>query len=376
MENILFVITKLELGGAQKHLLNLIKRLNKERFRVFLFAAQSGLLIEEASQIEGIVFKKSRFLERSINPFNDIGALFEIRKFIVDNKISIVHTHSSKAGVLGRLAAKSAGVNVIIHTVHGWSFNDYQPLVMRKLIIWLESYLAKFTDKLIVVSNSDKRRGLVNHIGDEGKYALIRYGIEHGKFEALSPELRKELGIKDTDFTVVTVACLKPQKRPQDFVKFASIVTKTIPAAKFVLVGDGVLRKKVEKLIHKSGLAEKVILAGWRQDIPDILSVADLFVLTSLWEGLPICVLEAIVAGKPVIATDTGGVSEVIAENETGFLVPIGDMGRMAEKAIILLKDKILRGRLSNCAKSSLGIDYRLERMVEVTESLYSSLIS
>jgi len=375
MENILFVITKLELGGAQKHLLSLIKRLNKEKFRIFLFTARNGLLVEEAAKIPGIVFRKSRFLERSINPINDLCSLFEIRQFIIDNQISIVHTHSSKAGVLGRLAAKSAGVKFILHTIHGWSFNDYQSLLMRKIVIWLESYLAKFTDKLIAVSKYDKRKGLDNHIGDEKKYELIRYGIKQEDFSAANVDLKKEFGIKDTDLAVVTVTCLKPQKSPQDFLKLAYIVGKAIPNVKFILVGDGILRCETEKLIRKLKLDKSVILAGWRQDVPELLATADLFVLTSLWEGLPICVLEAIAAGRPVIATNTGGVSEVIVDNESGFLVSVGDMGQMAKKTIVLLKDRILRQRLSGYAKNSLAGDYRLERMVEDIDRLYSNLI-
>lgn len=375
MIKLLYVITKLELGGAQKHLLSLIKHLDKDRFRVFLFTAKDGLLVPEASHIKGLILKKSKYLERPINPLKDLCALVEIYRFIKINDIGIVHTHSSKAGILGRLGARLAGVNFIIHTVHGWSFNDCQPRMIRSFIIWLERRIARFTDRLIAVSDYDRAKGLGNHIGDEDKYALIRYGIDYEEFGAGDRSLRKELGLKDTDFAVATVACLKPQKYPQDFIKLASVIKKAFPEVKFILVGDGILRKEIERLINKFGLQEQVILLGWRRDVPKILQAIDVFVLTSLWEGLPISVLEAMLSCKPVISTNTGGVAEIIVEKETGFLVAPGDVQTMAKDLACLLEDAGLKNRIGNRAKDSLGTGYRLEKMVENTDRLYRDLI-
>jgi hypothetical protein len=186
------VITKLELGGAQKQLLSLITRLDKERFNIFLFTAQDGLLIKEASSITGLTIKKSRYLERPINPLKDLLALIEIYKFIKKNNIDIVHTHSSKAGILGRFVARLAKVKFIIHTVHGWSFNDYQPLFMRSVFIGLERLSARFTHKLIVVSYYDRKKGLKNRIAREDKYRLIRYGIEYTEFISGDQKIKEE----------------------------------------------------------------------------------------------------------------------------------------------------------------------------------------
>jgi len=373
--NLLYVITKLELGGAQKQLLSLIRHLDKNRFRLFLFTAKEGLLFPEALSINGLTIKKSIYLERSMNPLKDLLALIEIYRFIKKNNIEIVHTHSSKAGVLGRLAARIAKVKVIFHTVHGWSFNDYQPNMARLFFIWLERLIARLTDKLIVVSDYDKQKGLYNHIGKENKYTLIHYGIDYAEFGIKEQDIRKELGISTNNSVVCMVSCFKPQKSPQDFIRLAFLVKKVSPETRFILVGDGVLRKKIKRLIRSFNLEREVILTGWRSDIPRILSVADVFVLTSLWEGLPISALEAMASSKPVVSTHTGGVADVIFEGKTGFLVPPQDVDKMSDRLIVLLKDKNLRAQMGQNARDSLKFNFALMNMIKNTQDLYENLI-
>ncbi|MDD4893961.1 MAG: glycosyltransferase, partial [Candidatus Omnitrophica bacterium] len=262
------MITKLELGGAQNQVLSLIKHLDQSKFRLFLFTAQDGLLIPEAEAIKGLTLRKSRCLERPINPLRDFLALIAIYRFIKKNNIRIVHTHSSKAGILGRMAAKLAKVGVIIHTVHGWSFNDYQPGLVRWFYIWLERIIAQFTDSIIVVSSHDKQQGIANRIGADNKYSIIHYGIDYAQFSVKGQGIREELGISASDLMVCMVSCFKPQKSPQDFIRLASLINESFPNAKFILVGDGILREKIERLIHKLNLQGQVILTGWRRDIP------------------------------------------------------------------------------------------------------------
>lgn len=372
---ILYVITKLELGGAQKQLLSLISNLDKESFEVFLFTARRGLLLEDALSISGLTLKKSRFLERAINPFKDLVALIEIHRFIKENNIDIVHTHSSKAGILGRLAARLAKVKIILHTVHGWSFNDYQPFFLRRIFVWLERKIASFTHRIIVVSESDKQNGLNNRIGEEDKYILIRYGIDYSEFlKSVQPHaVRQGLGIENGDFLVTTVSCFKPQKSPQDFVRLAFSVSKKVPNVKFLLIGDGALRRRIERLRDKFSLQNKIILSGWRRDIPQILSVSDIFILTSLWEGLPVSVLEAMAASCPVVATNTGGISEVVIDGKTGFLVSCRDIDNMSCKVVALLRDKDLRKEIAFNARRNF--EFRLEDSVRNTQNLYGSLI-
>jgi glycosyltransferase involved in cell wall biosynthesis len=374
--NLLYVITKLELGGAQKHLLDLITHLDKKRYNVFLFTACKGLLIPDALSIEGLTLKCSRFLERPINPLKDVLALIEIYRFIKRNKIDIVHTHSSKAGILGRLAARLAKTRLILHTVHGWSFNNHQSFFCRNFYICLERFCAQFTDKLIVVSRHDKQKGLENHIGDEDRYILIRYGINSLEFNLKDQNIRKELGIDTNDLVVGMVSCLKPQKSPQDFIRLANLTHQVLPNVKFLLVGDGILRKTIEKLIYKFNLKTEVILTGWRQDIPRILSIIDVFVLTSLWEGLPVAVLEAMAASLPVVATHTGGIAELVSEAKTGFLVKPRSITEMAEKISSLLRDGKSRKQIGQNARNSLSSDFSIPNIVKYTDNLYWDLLS
>ncbi len=373
--NLLYVITKLELGGAQKQLLTLIRHLDKKRFRLFLFTAKDGLLLPEALSINGLTIKKSICLERPINPLKDLLTLIEIYWFIKRNNIEIVHTHSSKAGILGRLAARLAKVKIIIHTVHGWSFNDYQPRVKRLFFIWLERLSAWFSDKLVVVSYYDRQKGLDSHIGKENKYSFIRYGVDYTEFNIKDQNIREELGINPNDLVVGMIACFKPQKSPQNFIRLAFLVKKFSPHIKFLLVGDGILRRSIEKLIEKLNLKNYVILTGWRCDIPRILSAIDVFVLTSLWEGLPIAILEAMASSKPVISTHTGGVSEVIVEGKTGFLVRPRDINRMSERLAVLIKDENLRRQIGQNARAGLGSNFTLTNMISKTENLYEELM-
>ena len=373
--NLLYVITKLELGGAQKQLLTLIRHLDKKRFHLFLFTAKDGLLLPEALSVSGLTIKKSRCLERPINPLKDILALIEIYRFIKKNNIEIVHTHSSKAGILGRLAARLAKVKIIIHTVHGWSFNDYQPRVERLFFIWLERLSARFSDKLVVASNYDRQKGLDNHIGKENKYSLIRYGVDYTEFNIKDQNIREELGINPNDLVVGMIACFKPQKSPQNFIRLAFLVKKFSPHIKFLLVGDGILRRSIEKLIEKLNLKNYVILTSWRRDIPRILSAIDVFVLTSLWEGLPITVLEAMASSKPVISTHTGGVSEVIVEGKSGFLVTPRDINRMSERLAVLIKDENLRRQIGQNARAGLDSNFTLTNMISKTKNLYEELM-
>jgi len=391
--NLLYVITKLELGGAQKQLLSLVRRLDKEKFNIFLFTAEDGLLIKDALSINGLTIIRSRCLERKINPLKDLLALIEIYRFIKRNNIDIVHTHSSKAGILGRCAARFARVDFIIHTVHGWSFNDYQPNFIHYIFVWLERLAAQFTHKLIVVSYYDKQKGLINRIGREDKYIVIRYGIDCTEFFKRDQKIKGELGIDNTDLVVTMISCLKPQKSPQDFIKLAFLVNRIQPdinpvrnttqienntivsnGVKFLLVGDGVLRKKIEKLISKFNLQSEVILTGWRRDVYRILSATDVFVLTSLWEGLPIVALEAAASSIPAVATHTGGIAEVIIDGKTGFLIPSRNPKLMSERLALLLKDENLRRQMGENAKNNLGLKFMLTNTVKDTQNLYDSL--
>ncbi len=375
--NLLYIITKLELGGAQKQLLNLIQGLDKQSFNIFLLTAKDGLLVKEAQSLDNLILERSRFLERAINPLKDLLALIEIYFFIRKNKIQIAHTHSSKAGILGRLAARLARVKIIIHTVHGWSFHDYQFKLVNRLYWFLEKICAGFTTKIITVCLADKKKGLNNSIGSEDQYAVVGYGINYNDFQNQLPRAstRELLGFNQTDLLVGMVACFKPQKSPLDFIKLAAAVKNKIPQVKFIMVGEGVLFKKSAALIRKLNLNQQVILAGWRSDIPLILSSLDLFVLTSLWEGLPIVALEAMASGVPVVLTDTGGIAEVVISGQSGYLAKPGDLILMQKQIERLLLNPSLREDFIRLSRAVIAApEFSLNNMIKHTEELYFNL--
>ncbi|MFA5100439.1 MAG: glycosyltransferase family 4 protein [Candidatus Omnitrophota bacterium] len=370
--NLLYVITKLELGGAQTQLLSLIRRIDPAQYNIFLFTAREGILMNDALKIPGLHVHRSRFLERAVNPILDIPAFLEIFSFIKRNNIRIVHTHSSKAGILGRLAAAAAGVQRIYHTVHGWPFHPYQNGVVRAVYVLLERIAAAATTKIIVVCRTDKDRGLRAAIGRPDLYEIIPYGIDASEFGRPDPSIRKALGIEAGALVVGTVACFKPQKAPLDFLWLAEVLVKTMPDIVCVMVGDGSLRVKIEQFILGRGLARNIILTGWRRDIPKILAAFDVFVLTSHWEGLPISVMEAFAASLPVVATDTGGIAELIHDPDNGFLAAPGDVVSLSQKVIALLQDTKLRQYIGTNARRSLSVEWNPCYSANRTQSVYN----
>jgi glycosyltransferase involved in cell wall biosynthesis len=261
--------------------------------------------------------------------------------------------------------------------VHGWSFNNYQPAVVNRFCVWLERFCAGFTSKIIVVSEFDQHQGLKQLIGRRQQYSLIRYGVEIQDFKVLTQkeEMRKLWEISDTALVVGTVACFKPQKAPLDFIALAAGVKESFPGVKFILVGDGKLRRKIEVRLRQLNLGTNVILTGWQQNIPLVMKGLDVFVLTSLWEGLPIAVLEAMAAGVAIVATDTGGIREVIADGRGGYLVKPHDILAMQNRLEELLRSVKKREELASYSSQVINNrDFLPSQMAEHTQQLYSSL--
>ena len=396
---VVHIITKLELGGAQQNTLFTLAHLDRGRFVPHLLAGCGGLLDEEARRSDGLRTTGVPSLVREISPWRDLRAVLALWRQLVRIRrnagpVMIVHTHSSKAGILGRWAAWLAGASAIIHTYHGFGFHDEQPRWMRRWFIWLEKLTASVTDGVIVVSRANQRRGdACGLFGPPGFHKvagrppaiLIRSGIDFAAFQSAGRErgadavhcrndLRKELRLSPDALVVLTVACLKPQKAPDDIVAVAGRVLRRVPGAVFLIAGDGELRPELEAMIRADGLEEQVILLGWRRDIPRLLRAADLFLLTSRWEGLPRAILEALLAGLPVVATAADGVTDVVQDGVNGYVVPIGDVERIADRLIVLLQTPELRKRMSIAAEA-LPVEFEIHTMVRQQEALYSDLL-
>jgi len=374
---ILYVITRFDLGGAQKSLLSVLSLLPKDKYEILLACGAEGILLKDALNIPDISVNVISSLRREIGPFYDFKALSDLRRFIKNKRIDIVHTHSSKAGIIGRWSAYFAGVPAVFHTIHGWEFYRGQNFFSRNLYIFLEKITARITDGLVAVSNYDIQEGLRQGIGVPEKYHLVRYGIRRNDFlyPPVNREVKKrELGLQPAPFVVGMIACFKPQKAPEDFIRAASLVIRVIPEAKFLLIGDGVLRNRIERLIKKLNLSKNVALLGWRQDISEIIPLFDILVSTSRWEGLPAVFLEAMAAGKPIIATAVCGNSEVIKDGKNGFLVPAGDYAALSQTITLLIRDKNLRDNMGIHGFQMLNESFEVSYMVGQLEEIYKEI--
>jgi len=372
------VITKPELGGAQLSTLNILSRLPRDKYDISVITSPKGILSPDFRNIPKVKSYFSPFLVRAMNPILDILAFMHIYLIYRRNKYNIVHTHSSKAGIIGRWAARFKRVPCIIHTVHGWSFNDHQGTTLRRFFIFLERVTARFTTKIICVSKKDIETGLRYRIAPKEKFVFIKYGIELSEFRKPSNnklQKKKELGINNNDPVVGMISCLKPQKSPLDYVRACIKIYEKMPDVNFLLVGDGVLRRKCERLLSTTSLNGRFIFTGWRRDVSEILDVLDVVVLTSKWEGMPISIIEALCKGRPVVTTDVGGSCEIIKDGSSGYLTQVGSYEDVAQKVLKILKDDSSLIRMKKEAFLSIDDSFGLDRMVNEIEVLYTKLI-
>lgn len=376
MIKVCHIITKLELGGAQRNTLFTVQNLDRDKYDAFLIAGAGGILDSEAEN--NIKIYNVRSLIRRISPLSDFKALISVYRILKLEKPDVVHTHSSKAGIIGRIAAKLAGIKVIIHTIHGFGFNDTQPFYIKYLYIYLEKFCALFTDMLVAVAKEDIAKGLSKGIGKPRKYALIRSGIDTKYYKNFTPdpEFRKSLGLEPEITGVLSIGPFKHQKNLKDYILAADIVCKETDKALFFIAGDGNQRKELEDLILSLGLQNKVILLGWRKDVAELLYASDIFVLTSLWEGLPRAAVEAMCCSKPVVANAVDGVKELVTDGKNGFKTKPYDYKDTAAKILYLINNKEERILMGKSAKESIGEEFDIYHMVKQQEELYDSLLS
>lgn len=369
------LITRLDLGGAQEVALETAARLDPARFDVTLFAGPGGALDDEARRRLGARYVTVPSLVHPIRPLQDLSALFWLAWRFRRGGFQVVHTHSSKAGLLGRLAAFIARVPRVLHTVHGWSFNDFQREPAFRLFSALERALAPLTDVLAVVALSLREKGLLLGIGQPHQYALLRAGVDLGAWrstkrsrralKALIPGLRPKV--------VGVIANLKPQKAPLDFVRIAAAVCKERKDVDFVYVGDGPLRAQAQALAVQLGVGKRVHLLGWQRDPRALAAGFDAFLLPSLYEGLPCVFPQALSLGVPVVASQVDGAAEAVREGVNGYLCQPRDIGAFADRVGALLDDGALRKRLGASAKRGLGEDFSFDAMVARTAQLYGA---
>ena len=366
-------ITKLELGGAQKNTIYTFENLNENQFETYLLSGPGGILTEKVKKKNNLVNIKD--LRREINPVKDFRSLIQAGKVLKKIKPDIVHTHSSKAGIIGRTLKIFLKKPVYIHSVHGFPFSPYQSFLKRNFYSMIEKIVSGITDHFIFVSKDDIKYAKQKRLVKEN-YSLIRSGFTLKKFQEKSSDqekIRERYNIRKNDIVCGIIAPFKPQKGLFHLIEIATKILKRKKELVFFMVGDGVQREKIESELKRRKLFENFRLPGFIHEIENIIDIFDIGISTSLWEGLPQSLIQMRLKKKPVIASDIPGNREVIKENKNGFLVDVFDYEKFSEKVLYLVEREDERERLSGFKEDFSEWDS--DFMVKSQESLYRSLI-
>jgi glycosyltransferase involved in cell wall biosynthesis len=372
------VITRLNIGGPARHVTILSTGLGP-KFETILFAGASaeceGSLIESARSAGATVVVIPQ-LRRQPAPIADLRVLWRLYREFRRWRPDLVATHTAKAGMLGRVAAALAGVPVRVHTFHGHVLHGYFGSFGSALVRLTERFLDRLTTRSIAISSeiaADLREAGIGW----NKTTLIPLGLDLERLAQPGPgSIRRELGLADGQPLVGLLGRLVPIKAPGLFLDASRRVIETLPAARFVLVGDGELRAELERRVSDEGLGHAVRFTGWRSDLAEIYGALDLVVCSSINEGTPVSIIEASAAGKPVVGTRVGGMPSVIQHGVTGLLVSPGDPAGLAAAMSTILSDPDLARRMGAAGSAFSRERYSRERMVSQIRVLYLQLLS
>jgi len=336
--------------------------------------------VQQVSAQGGYRYIELPELIRAVNPWMDSRAGRLLRMEFSRLRPDIVHTHSSKAGILGRLAAAKAGVPHIVHTIHGMSFNRTQPWWLRRAYAFLEKLAADRSEAIVTVADAMAAQALAAGICSAEKLLRIYSGMEVARFTPAKYDrgaIRRSWGVGDDAVVVGTVARLFRRKGYEQLIPIMAQAARKEPRLRFVWVGDGAQRAEYEAELDRLGLREKTTLVGLipPERVPEVLAGLDILAHTSQWEGLPRAVVQALLMQVPAVAFDIDGTPEVVLDRQTGRLVPLNDVPAFAEALIELAGDADLRTRLGRAGRELCRERFDWRRMVDDLESLYWRLV-
>ncbi len=365
---LLRIVSNLGIGGVQKRMVSLLPKLDKERYSIIVCSFKPGELQNRLEQSEipvRIVSRRFKF---------DPVCIYRLRSIMKKENIDIVHTHCHKPNTTGRLAAKLAGVPVIItneHNVDSWKSNWQLTLDRR---------LATYSDRIIAVSEAVRNFYVENANISTDKFEVIYNGVDLDFWQnnilpqKTIAEKKAKLGLLQDDKVIVNIGRLHPQKGHEYLLRVARKIIPKMKNLKFLIVGDGSMKDSLELLSERLGIKKNVVFTGKRDDIKDILCFSDISVLSSIREGFSNVILESMACGKPVIATDVGGNNEIVIDGENGFIVPSRDEDTLADKILALASSEELTERMGLAARETVK-KFSLKRMVDKTEQLYEKLM-
>lgn len=368
---------------AQTFIAPVLRYLSRQGYEAAVACSQEsaadGPVSSGSRDIEGCrVFSVA--IPRTIRPFQDLLAIRRLCQVIREFKPDVIHTQTSKAGIVGRLAARLAGVPVIIHTAHAFPFHAYLPWPVQWAYIWIERWVASWTDLLMVDTESVRMDGLRERIvQDASRIVTVPMGVDLMRF---SPSLggpgtlRDALGLGRQALVVGTVARLVPDKGLDCFLRMAAIIRAERADVKFLIVGEGPLRQRLEQLAESIGIGPDVAFAGHRTDIPEMMQAMDLFVLPTRREGFGVVFAEAMAMEKATVGSDIGPIAEVLEDGVTGYLAPADDPKVFAVRTLELLNDNAKRRTFGEAGRRRVEQRFSQSRMCELIEGHYRRLLA
>ena len=396
MPKVLRILNRLNLGGPTLNVAYLTKYLEPE-FETVLLAGQKD--DSEASSefiVSQLGIKPSyvRSMYRSLNPFKDIAAYFEIKRFIKEFQPDIVHTHAAKSGALGRLAAIQSGVPVIVHTFHGHVFHSYFGRFKSWIFLQIERYLAKKTTKIITISEAQRHEiAEIFKIAPLSKFTIIPLGFDLDRFqynqEGKRASFRAEFGVDDDTICIGIVGRLVPVKNHALFLRSLQYLNKNT-SQKYCafIVGDGESRAEIEQLASELEIAyvtesnpkvsneTQLVFTSWRRDIDSVNAGMDIIALTSINEGTPVSLIEAQAANKAIVSTRVGGIKDIVIEGETALLSEVGDETMFFQNLLRLVEDGDFRDKIGKKGYGFVMERFSYQRLVSDVKRLYDTLLT
>jgi len=365
---VVYVITRSDvMGGASIHLLDLAKGVQSRGHNVTILVGGEGIVVDRARE-KGLPCVPLRYLVREISLFRDLRCYFEIKAHFEALGPDLVHLHSAKAGILGRIAASALEIPAV-YTAHGWAFTEGVSASSRRLYAFVEQHMARFSSQIITVSDYDRRLALNTGVGTPGLITTVHNGI---------PDAPNVVHGYDSDpsagrVRLIMVARFEQQKDHELLVN--ALASLAGLEWELELVGDGPNLESVRELVNGFGLNDKVEFTGARHDVPQRIQRADVLVLTSRWEGLPLTILEGMRAGLPVVASDVGGVRESVEHGRTGYLVPRAGLKELEAALRQLIASPELRREMGLKGRKRFEEEFTFEHMLDGTLQVYEGVL-
>jgi glycosyltransferase involved in cell wall biosynthesis len=369
---VLHVVTKFIDGAGGNTLLSVLGA-DRARYDVWVAGSPGGPLWERAER-NGVPTVKFARLREVVSPLNDLRVLFDLVRLIRRERFLVVHTHSAKAGFLGRLAAWLCRTPVVVHTIHGFSYHDFMSRRRRRAYLALERLVRPMTDWFLAVAPQVAREAVEMRLAPPGAISVAPSAVELDVIpDGPDPQIRDALGIPPDVPVVGTVGRLDFQKAPLDFVRMAALVAASRPGTRFVMVGEGKLRDDAEAEARRLGV--DVIFTGFRDDATSIAACFDVYVVSSLYEGLGRALTEALASGRPVVATAVNGVSDIVEPGATGLLAPPARPEDLARNVLWLLEHPDAARRMGDAARARARALFEPSMMCGLIEQTYARLL-